>query len=353
MFAADATAPAFLPSGQDPVRRVVRVLNVALRHRWLFIILPLLAGAISVVISVRRPRTYTTTATFMSQSATANRAPAAGLAAQFGISLGNSDPTLSPDFYADLLRSRPIVEATARSEYLIPDGDTVVRRTLVQHFGDADRAIDRVSGGISTGIRPKTGVVVLSVRAESRELAQQIAAALLAQLDEFNQGRRKSRVGAERQFTQARLSEAQTELRAAEDQLQEFYTRNRDFERSPELRFREERLMREVVRRQNVYASLAQAFEQAKIDEVRDTPVITVLEEPQLPRIADSRHTIDRGLLALALGLLAAMMLAAARESMKKSRNESMDELVEMKALGRQFLFELRNPIRAARKAVS
>jgi uncharacterized protein involved in exopolysaccharide biosynthesis len=275
-----------------------------------------------------------------------------GLAAQFGINLGgSSDPTLSPEFYADLLSSRPVLERTVRARYPISSRDST--QTLAQLYGGEDRAIDRVRGGINSSINSRTGVISLSVSSDSPGMAQQIAQELLRQLDDFNKQRRKSRVSSERQFTEARLAEAAAQLRASEDSLQSFYTRNRDFERSPELRFREDRLTREVGLRQQVYSTLAQAFEQSKIDEVRDTPVITVLEEPSSPRHGDSRHTIDRVVLAMSLGTLAAFALALLLDSAKTTKFEKTDELDEFRALGRQFAYELRNPLSTARRVLS
>src|SRR3712207_7894583 len=51
------------------------------------------------------------------------------------------------------------------------------------------------------------------------------------------------------------------------------YQRNRDYRNSPELTFQQERLSREVSRVQQLYGRLSEAYEQAKIEEVRDTPV--------------------------------------------------------------------------------
>jgi uncharacterized protein involved in exopolysaccharide biosynthesis len=340
-------------SNNDNLRRAFALANIVLRHRWIVIMLPILAGAVSVTRSFAQKRSFTTRATFMTQGATR---PAASnlLAAQFGINFGSGgDPTLGPDFYADLLSSRPVLERTVRATYSVPAVDSATSRTLVQIYGGVEDAIQAVRGGISTSVSPRTGVVSLSVRSRSPALAQQIAEELLRQLDDFNKQRRKSRVSAERQFTEARLKEAAIQLRTTEDTLQAFYTRNRDFATSPQLKFREERLSRDVALRQQLYGSLAQSYEQAKIDEVRDTPVITVLEEPMMPRVGDSRHTVDRGLLAVALGLLLAIALALVLDSAKTARLEKVDELDEFKALGRQFLYEVRNPLTTARRVLS
>lgn len=333
--------------------RLFALVNVLLRQRWLVLVLPLLAAVLSAVRILHQPRSYTTRATFMSQSAT--RQPNTSLlAAQFGINLGPiGDVTQGPDFYSDLLVSRPILERAVRHTYSVPTDSGVVQQSLVDLHGSETRALAVLRSSLDRNITVKTGVVTLTVRSHAPDLSRQIGQVLLDQLDEFNKQRRKSRIRAEREFTEQQLSEAARQLRAAEDVLQAFYTENRDFTRSPALRFREERLTREVARRQQVHTSLAQSYEQAKVDEVRDTPVITVIEEPALPRMPDSRHLVSRVLLSLVLGLVAAVILAFIIDALRTLRAEPGNELTEFRTLGRKFLAEIRNPFGTARRLFS
>jgi uncharacterized protein involved in exopolysaccharide biosynthesis len=342
-----------LPSTtRENLRQAFKLANVVLRHRWVVVGLPVLAGLLSLATTMSRKRTYTASATFMTQNGP--RPAASGLAAQFGLNVtGSGDPTLSPEFYADLVTSRPILERTVRSIYSVPAGDTMSRQTLVQYYGDENTALAQLRGGISTAIAQKTGVVSLSVRSSSPVMCRQLVAEILRQLDDFNKQRRKSRVSAERQFTEARMADAAAQLRVVEDSMQEFYTRNRDFEKSPELKFREERMVRGVGLRQQLYATLAQAYEQTKIDEVRDTPVITVLEDPALPTIGDSRHTVNRALLAVVMAFLFAVGYAFGLESIRNSRIETAAEVAEARSLGLQFLKEVRNPLGALRRLLT
>jgi len=66
-------------------------------------------------------------------------------------------------------------------------------------------------------------------------------------------------------------------------------------------------LIQEVEFRRGVYNTVAQSNEKTKIDEVRNTPVITVIEKPSLPARADGRGLVKFGLLAIVLGVLAAI----------------------------------------------
>ena len=100
--------------------------------------------------------------------------------------------------------------------------------------------------------------------------------------------------------------------------MQEFLQANRRFEDSPELTFQRERLQREISRQQQVYTALAQSFEQARIAEVRDTPVITVLQSPFLPPGPDDRSLLLAVALGVVLGGMAGVVLAFVVEAVRR-----------------------------------
>jgi uncharacterized protein involved in exopolysaccharide biosynthesis len=239
----------------------------------------------------------------------------------------------------------------ARATYTIPvPGGQPRQETLSQHYGSEDAAVGSLAGAVGTSITPKTGSVAVTVMSSSPELAQQITEHLLEELNEFNKRRRQSRAVAERQFLQARMAEADAELKQAELVLTDFYTKNRGFDRSPILRFDEARLAREATRRQQIYASLAQAFEQAKIDEVRDTPVITVIEQPRASRGPSASNRSRRLAIAALLGVFAALGLAGLLEVLRGYERRPMPETAELSVLRREALADLRNPTRVVRR---
>src|SRR2546430_10409083 len=69
-----------------------------------------------------------------------------------------------------------------------------------------------------------------------------------------------------------------SELRRAEEAVKTFYERNRGWQQAPELVFEEARLRRQVNIGQEVYLTLKREYETARIEEVNDTPVITVID---------------------------------------------------------------------------
>lgn len=268
----------------------------------------LLAASVALVM----PRHFTSEASFMPQ--VKQQAGLSGLAAQLGVSLPPSEVGQSPQFYADLLHSPKILEQAVQSRYRVASAEAQDGRSLVDIYGARgatarariQRAAAKLSEALSASVSPKTGVVTLGVTASSPELAQQIDSVLLSLVDDFNVRVRTTQAGQERKFTEARASELKAELAAAEDRLEQFRQQNRFVQDSPELQLQLDRLTRDVALRQQIYASVAQAYEQARIEEVRDTPVITVVSPPEIPATPDPRGLVQKAILGFLAGVAAA-----------------------------------------------
>ena len=77
-------------------------------------------------------------------------------------------------------------------------------------------------------------------------------------------------------------------------------------------------MQRDIEVRLGVYTSLAQAFEAARIDEVRNIPVITIIDSPD-GSAESNRRLATRTALALFLGPLVALLTLVISASMKKA----------------------------------
>ena len=286
----------------------------------------LLALATGIYLLVA-PRWYTATAAFTPQSST-RQTTLAGLASQFGLTVPGADASRSPSFYGDLVVSREILGAIVDSTYRYLDGrDTVAGNlvTLLDVSGSTpasrrEKAIEKLRKQVGSSVAQRTGVVSVSVKSRSADLSYQILRGLLSQVDHFNRSTRQTEAAAEQRFTEQRLAEVRAELLQAENTLQEFMQSNRSgAQNSPGLAFREQRLQREVALQQAVYTTLAQAFEQAKIEAVRDTPLITMVERPNLPARPDPRGTIRKLALAIVLGVVVGVGIGLFRAARRGS----------------------------------
>jgi uncharacterized protein involved in exopolysaccharide biosynthesis len=276
-------------------------------------------GVIAAAMTFRGAPQYTSVTTFVPQSRR-QTSSLSGLAAQFGLSVPATDGGQSPAFYVDLLTSREILGPTAMARYAV-GGDAKSDTVLAVYLGARgktpeqlrDRGAVSLRNHISAVNNIKTGVVTLKVTTNDPRLSSAVATRLLAALDGFNQDRRRTQAVAERQFTERRLAEVASELRAAENAAQNFLQRNRDYRSSPELTFAYDRMSREVTMRQQLYTSLAQAYEQAKIEEVRDTPVISVVERPEVPAFPDGRGTLRWAMIGVIVGVGLGVVVIAIR----------------------------------------
>lgn len=347
-----------LPPDRDDELSLVRMATFLLRYRWLLIGLPLAAMLIAIILNMSRPRTYTSTATFTPQSSSARTAELMGLATQFGISLGSAaNPNESPAFYATLVRSRAILGPVAGMRFTtvlegeersgtIADLYDLNGRTPAHRHERARRELEKA---VSAGVARETGVVTLQVAARSPVLARQIADSILARVNQFNVQQRQSQARAEREFVGARLAEVERELLRAETRLEEFLQRNRRYESSPDLMFQRERLDRAVQAQQQLRLSLQQNNEQARIEEVRDLPVITVIEPPEVPVRGDSRRTLGRAILVGIAALVTALLIAFIRQALRDAEQDPRGSFALYAELRRRFSHELRHPLRALR----
>lgn len=333
-----------------------------LRHAWLVAGLPVALAGFVVLLGLVWPRSYTVAVTFMPSSQTSSVSQLVGLAAQFGLTSGGGGPgsSDSPDFYADLVRSDVLLRAVVVDTFSYQrDGATHVGDLMAAFDEDSTRedlmivrTIVDLRGRLSANPVAKTGVVDLTVTTHDPGLSLQIAERVLRELDRFNRDVRRSQAGEERQFVESRVDSALLSLRAAEDRLQAFLTRNRSFQSSPELTFAHDRLQRDISTSEALYTSLMQGYEQAKMEEVRTTPVITVVQPPVRPARPDSRHLALRAALTLILGLLLSVALAFGLDGWRRSWEGEADAAAELRSLWAVRRAELRQRlVRLRRKA--
>ena len=336
------------------------LLNMLLRSRRLLILLPLALALGVVAFKLLQPRTWTATTSFVPQNqAQARMGGLAGVAAQFGLPVPGESPAESPAFYAHLLTSPALLEEVVRSRYdVVIDGRREQRDLisfLVKNQPDsalaAEDALSRLRDRISVTRDAETGLVTVDVRTRSPDLSHLVARRLLEAVNVYNLGRRRAAADAQREFAEERVQQARTELRQAESTLQNFLTRNRLITNSPQLEFQRERLQREVTMRQEIYTSLTQTHEQARIEAVRDVPLITVVEQPRVPARPDRRGTVAAAGIALVAGLIVALLIALGRELLRRSRSWEDDDLAEYRRLRQDALADLRRPFRGLKRA--
>jgi uncharacterized protein involved in exopolysaccharide biosynthesis len=288
-----------------------RLLLTLVRHARLVVQLAVVCALAASLGVLLRPRSYASISSFVPSTRNGSIGGLSGIAAQLGVNVPGADASESAPFYADLITSEEILSSLADTRVGI--GHDSVPLALVLHVSDTDPAarrfatVEELRHRVTAVASARTGTVQVTVTMRDPGAARQVNARILELVDRFNVERRRSRASAERKFSEQRLGEVRAELQVAENRLENFLQRNRMLT-DPELLLQQQRLAREVTFRQQLVTVLAQAYEQARLDEIRDTPLLTVVQRPTLPVRPEPRRLVYLALGALvggaALGLL-------------------------------------------------
>lgn len=309
--------------------------SVLVRHRRLIVAFAVVGAALGLSSGLLSTRVYTSKATFIPQGSEAGQSVVSATAAQLGFRvMASGSESWGPALYVELLRSRDLLEPIVLSTITVAE-EGGQRVTVMDLLGitapTLDRRIDLAHRALAAKIgadqEPQLGAVKLWVTTKWPSVSLQVAERLLTGMNEFNSKTRKSQATAERQFVEAQVADAEAQLRAAEDRLEAFLQRNRVTEGAPQLAFERDRLQRAVNLRETLHASWLQSREAARIREVRDIPVITVIEKPQLPIVGEPRKSVQKavvgGLVWGALGLLVAFLLQGVKAARRASSEEA------------------------------
>ncbi len=302
----------------NPASSLLATLRPVLERRRIVLGVGLVCALASAAWSLSRPRSWTSSASFMPESPRASNSLSA-IAVQFGVNVG-ADAGQSLQFYTDLLTSREILWQVAMTRYNVADASPPRTGDLISLLEirapteplRREALLKRLRTNIRATNSPKSGVVSLTVSAPWPSLAEAMAARLIDALGDFNLEKRQSRAGAERKFIEGRLASAKSDLSVSQDRLRDFMQGNRATVGSPRLALEQNRLEQQVNLAQARATALNSAFEQARLEEVRNTPVITTLEDADYPARPDSRGGLKNTILGGLLGvILSAIILVA------------------------------------------
>lgn len=301
------------------VRRAVDYVVAARRRAKLSLVILFAGVVVGVSLAFLLPPRYPASASFIPETESGRvplNAGLAGLASQFGVLPGKSDP---PQFYADMLRSEKLELSLLTRTYPAALSGLGRSATLFDILGvkapatprGRDEGLRKLNRLLSVSVNPRTNVITFTIEAPTPPLAVALANDLLTGINNFNIALRQDRAAAQRKFVDDQLREAASSLRAVEDSLRAFVLANRSFQGSPSLQLEESRLRRNLDLRQTLYVNLSQQLDQASIDAARNTPALTLLDEPLL--ITKRSYPNRRLIAAAGLGAAVCALLVLLR----------------------------------------
>jgi len=339
--------------------------------------LSLIAGLTLAILS---PTKYTATAKVIRESASQEAGGLSGLAALrgFGINIGGGASGLTEESYPEILMSRELLLAVARSPFYFNDLDTSmslvafqkrqpgllktlakgIRAVTIDLPGNILRlvrgvdSVDEVSEEVSeiatltedeyesikslrtlltTNISRSSGMMIISTTTKDPFLSAQLVVTLIDNLRLRVQDLYTEKARENLKFIQARFNEVRVDLEEAEGYLARFLDANQD-PQTARLRFEVERLQRQVDIKTDLYRELQTQMMQAEIELQHEQPVITVVEAPVPPNKPSAPRRKLIVVMSLMLGLFTGVGLAYIVQfinnlSGDKSQEHSLEEI--------------------------
>jgi uncharacterized protein involved in exopolysaccharide biosynthesis len=311
-------------------------------NRWKFFWINLsVAAAALIILFFAVSPFYESTVTILPEygNKNTNLGQISDLAALAGVKVGEGAPT---EIYQVLVTSESVLEPVIYKRYLTSkykDSVNLIKfykidpdNSLAPKYRNRKmflKAYKRLSGGdLSTDLDQKTKVLKIQVTMPESGLSAQVANNIVESLDNYIRTKRKSFASEQRFYIQKRLGQVKDSLTNAENKLKEFREENR-LVASPALLLEQGRLLRNVEILQTVYVELNKQLEIAKIDEIKETPVLNVEELAKDPMIkaGPKRAVIFAVVMLISISLSALFFMF--RDEIKKYRSIVRGDEVE------------------------
>ncbi len=312
------------------------------RWRWTMLF-PALVVVLTIVLVFVVSSRYTSEAIVLPESRTATPqggagAALGGLAGLAGLAAGAG--ASSPKLYADLVTTETTLdEVLARRVTSVgpagSQGPTLLEwldvggKTHGDSLYDARRYLMR---RVTTEVNRETGTVTLRVALNDPKVATEVARWFVQELNQFNSMRRQTSGRNRRVFLENRLAELEKEQRTVSDSLKTFFEANRQYQDAPALLFESRRRQARLDQITEVLNNVRRDYENARTDEVNDTPLLTIVEPPTVPvrRSFPERKLLV--LLAAVSSLLIGMAMAYLGEAVRQWNRTDSEGRADMEA---------------------
>lgn len=270
-------------TGGDSMASILSYIEIIYRHRIMIISIITIISLVRLIGLVRTPNMYTAETTILPNTQGTNGSDITALKGLFGLSRMNNTSMIN--LYPDILKSRRIVDRILLQEFYSDQSDGI--KMLLDIIVPQDLNIEeRMQIGreiLSTGViniqlHPVKFITTIAITTTDPHLSASIARAFVEELDSFLRERTISKAGENRLFVEERIEETDSLLRSSEEVLKKFRENNKRIENSPQLLLEQGRLVREVKVQEEVYLTLKREYETIKIEEVKNLPVLGVLD---------------------------------------------------------------------------
>jgi len=250
--------------------------------------------AIVYVFFIAHP-VYVTTAKLLPTGEDNSLSNIQGLASQFGFTVPfQSGSNLSfSDIYPEIVKSRQLTGIVLEKKFNTKKfgQNQLLKNILSRQYRldkyDVDERFKRASEILQDNIKVSkarlTSIVTLEVGGIEPEFAVDLSNTIISESDKLQREFKTHQVSDKRSFIEERIKDVKKDLEIAQEDLKEFREKNRQVQYSPSLLLEEERLTTEMDVKKEIFSTLKQQFELAKIEEVEEGATVQILDKPVAP----------------------------------------------------------------------
>ncbi len=174
--------------------------------------------------------------------------------------------------------------------------------TIVDSAKIKEKAFSKLAKCIDVSENRKTGLIEIYLELKDSKLAADIANFIGQQTQLYIQRENSAQANKEKTFIEDRLSIVQNELEKFEEELKDYVQSNRGYRDSPELNMYYSRIYRAVESKKQVVLTLQQQLELARIEEVKRSPILHILDKAEPPATRNSPNRITFLIVSMFLG---------------------------------------------------
>lgn len=342
-----------LNQGQPPeeyTSSLTDILLILAHQIKIILILPTILCTMTIVyvLFIAKP-VYVASAKIMSSSG-GGSSEMVGLASQLGIHLpmGQSEPNW---LNKDIVTSRTLARAMLKRKFDTNEFGSQKSLFQILTYGNEEPgigldtltilAVNKLLGMIGFSENARTRIYTVSMSASEPQFAAELTAALIEELDSRQRAYNKAKTSKTRQFIEERIVDSRKELETAEETLKNFADHNRRIENSPLLLLEQQRLSREVAVLTGVYTTLKQQLETTKIEEVRESEYVVILDPPEVPLQRSKPNKRSMVIWAGFLGIGLGIAIGFLRDYADNREENEKEKLRQLKSLIIKYITEM------------
>lgn len=265
-------------------KAIYNSLSIIMAHWKKLTILVFSATVVAAAILLIVPNYYVAQVTILPPAGKSSFSGLMNLASELGYSSSGEGIINSPQVISRIVRSRVLSEMLGKREYFHSGKNQALKLSQVFKVKEKDPARTEyfthlaLNRAIITSIDARIKSLDISLKVNDPLIAAELMNAIVEELDNYNKLYRNNKAKANREFVEERLKDTGDSLTKYEEALRLFREENRQVVQSPKLMLRQQRLARKISLSEELFLLLTKEYETTKLQEVRDTPVLDIIE---------------------------------------------------------------------------